>query len=868
MRSMKKVVLFFLLVSMLIATVQSQDDSSIVISLAVPGFLNEVIRDEIISQFETENPGVHVHVVSYDNIPVYSPSVDIEDYLDNLEAYASAADVLLVVSNVLPVEAARSGYLLDLSPLVNADTSLQVSGFYEVLWDSFQWDNGIWALPGFADVIGLTYDPTAFDTVGLPYPESWWTITDLDRAVRELTQYDAEGNVTVPSLLHLNNYYSLILSLLNHGVYNDTGIDSVPYLDDPQLEDIMTQWAEWEADGLVRVINAITEYAPMRIWPARLMSVASESEMVLLPGGRGGLEVAGLAVSAGTQYPEVAYELTKFITNQPELMTAFYATPARRSLSGMKPEGELSNLNLVPEELQPLVLTALETSFSASDERFAIHIIWGINRMNEESLDARSVLQEAEINILDNLRLTEERRSGLNIIVDNPAVSEVAPSEIALKFGLVSIVAQVPNQDRWEALSENFAVSDSQVGQVEVVLRIPFGGFSIPELAEDFDCFYVNSNIVSGADLTLLRNIDPLLESDPTFDESDIVNGVMIQVQRNNQTWAMPLNIQPQPIWYETTIFEQAGAPFPFEGWTVSDFENVLRTLKIDPKDPAPFVARVYGANHILMLIAAYGGLPLDYRTHPIAINYTDKATVNAIRQVLDLAIDGYLEYETLGGGSTSPGIGRPDDVAMFTRLLNMLVFLGDDVEDDPYRMVTYPQGVDYTGMAFDLGAIYISAQTPYPQACYRFMQAASTDPNLVMEMPARRSVIRSQELAVAQGESATMYYSDLDTLFQQPDMVFFPTVFQLNLNYEQVIGDYLAPLWLYQAFDQYVLEGGDLEAALENAQLMTQSFLSCTANITAFNPALQTAAEHAEHFTDCAIQVDPNMAELFDAGE
>ncbi len=867
MKSLRWILMVCLLLSVLVLPVQAQVDEPIVISLALPGYLNEVVREEITNQFEAENPGVHVHLVAYDDIPVYTPSVDVEEYLDDLEAYASAADVLLVVSSVFPVEATRSGYLLDLSPLVNVDTSLDIPDFYEVLWNSFQWDNGIWALPGFADVTALSYDPAAFANAGLPYPEGRWTIADLDNAIRTLTQYDEDGNVSVPGLLHLNNYQPLLLSLMGHGVVDDAGFSSVPRFDDPQLEELMTWWAELEADGLARVLYDITEYAPMSIWFTRLMAITPDSEMVLLPGGRAGFDAVGFAISAGTQHPEVAYELSKFITNQPELMNVFYATPARRSLSGMSPEGELSNLNTIPEELQPLVQSALENGFSVADERFALYIVNAINRMNSDGLDAYSILQEVEAEILDNLRLAEERRTDMNVFVNNPPLSEVAPGEIALKFGLVSIVAQVPNQDRWEALAEDFATSDAEVGQVEVVLRIPFSGFSVAELAEDFDCFYLNSNIVSGADLTLLRNIDPLLVVDPSFDENDMVNGVMSQVQHNNQTWAMPINIQPQPIWYETAMFEQAGAPFPYEGWMVSDFENVARTLKIDPEDRAPFVAGAYGANHLLALMAAYGGLPLDYRTDPATFNYTDEAAINAIRQVLDLAKDGYIEYEAIGGG-LNPDIGIPDDVAMFTRLLNMLVFLGGDVENDIRGMVTYPQGHDYTGMALDLGAIYISAQTPYPEACYRFMQVASTNPDLVMEMPARRSVIHSQELAFAQGEAAAAYYAGMDTLLQQPDIVFFPTVFQLNLNYEQVIGDYMAPLWLYRVFDNYVLENGDLEAELENAQLMTQNFMSCTAEIPPFNPALQTANEHVEYFTDCAVQVDPEMAELFGTGE
>jgi hypothetical protein len=58
------------------------------------------------------------------------------------------------------------------------------------------------------------------------------------------------------------------------------------------------------------------------------------------------------------------------------------------------------------------------------------------------------------------------------------------------------------------------------------------------------------------------------------------------------------------------------------------------------------------------MLIAAYGGLPFDYRTDPPTLNFTDPATVEAIRQVLDLAKADLIQYETL---TMNTGLGGDD---------------------------------------------------------------------------------------------------------------------------------------------------------------------------------------------------------------
>ena len=69
----------------------------------------------------------------------------------------------------------------------------------------------------------------------------------------------------------------------------------------------------------------------------------------------------------------------------------------------------------------------------------------------------------------------------------------------------------------------------------------------------------------------------------------------------------------------------------------------------LETTDPAPFVATNTNGTHLLILMAAYGGLPLDYRTNPPTINFTTPANVDAIRQVLDLAKAGYIKYDALG---------------------------------------------------------------------------------------------------------------------------------------------------------------------------------------------------------------------------
>ncbi|MFN8447474.1 MAG: hypothetical protein U0521_02460 [Anaerolineae bacterium] len=146
----------------------------------------------------------------------------------------------------------------------------------------------------------------------------------------------------------------------------------------------------------------------------------------------------------------------------------------------------------------------------------------------------------------------------------------------------------------------------------------------------------------------------------------------MIQLQKDNRTWAYPMTIQAQTLSYNATIFEQAGVPAPTTGWTLDQFLDALRTLK-DYLNKAPFVARDLNGESLMMLVAAYGGLPVDYRTTPPTLNYTDPATVDAIQQVLDLAKNGYIDYQPLvtgTGGFRIVAVGANEENAITSDIL------------------------------------------------------------------------------------------------------------------------------------------------------------------------------------------------------
>ncbi len=865
-------VLLVMLTTMSAVPILGQDE--IVLKVAVPAFLKDIVADELVERYEADNPGVRVQVIASATNFGYNPGGSVEDYLDNVEGYASEADILTISSNQIAPEATRAGYFLNLNPLISTDAGFDESDFLPALLDSFRWDNGTWALPISADVIAMIYDPAAFDAAGQEYPSGSWTLDDLENAISALTQYDDEGNVSKAALLNLGNTYQILHSLLGGTPLFDATVQPIsPSLNNPQLEDLLTRWVELQEEGLLTPADggSFDFTSPMLIGQSLIATsqqLGDERQIALLPGGRTALLVNGVAVSTGTRYPEEAYKLAKYITSSPEIAAAsFGITPARRSLVGIETDGPLSIITNIPDELRPAIEEALANATPASDALFASFIEVALEKMQADGVDAQIALQDTEVEALERLQAADERATTAFVSVATPIPdAQLSGGEVAIKFGIVSFLPEIPNRERWDQMVDDFTASDSEVAQVTLDVKIPFPSASLDALTTDYDCFYMPNNVIQGADLSLLRSMDPLMASDLNFSQNDFAGNLLDRVRRDNQVWAMPLNIQPLVLWYDPQIFQQNGAQPPFEGWTVSDFENVLRTLKINPADDAPFVPRNNGdSSHLLALIAAYGGLPLDYRTQPVTIDFTNPATVDAIQQVLNLAKDGYIEYQPLASAGGNIAFGAPESVAMYSQLLNNLAFLGseDDDADSPYRLSTFPQGTQFSAVSYDMGAAYISANTPAIEACYRFISILSNTPDLFESvMPARRSQINAPELVTAQGQEAADFYGAMDRLLQQPNTILIPSTFQAASDLS-TIGDLLITVWLNRAFDHYVLEDADLLTELEDAQLFASSYQGCAAAIPPAGPD-DNIINYLGQFIDCAVQIDPSIASLF----
>jgi hypothetical protein len=158
--------------------------------------------------------------------------------------------------------------------------------------------------------------------------------------------------------------------------------------------------------------------------------------------------------------------------------------------------------------------------------------------------------------------------------------------------------------------------------------------------------------------------------------------------------------------------------------------------------------------------------------------------------------------------------------------------------------------------VAYNIGAAYISRSTPNATACYRWIKTLASHPELFYAMPARHSQINNPALAASQGADVVALYKYYYQLLGSPDTIAFPAS---PGTFPQLI----VRRWLFQAFDHYVLDGADLEPALQNAETLARGFLECTAKVPDYD-ATNPQNNYLSDIRDCAVKFDPSTAPIF----
>ena len=105
----------------------------------------------------------------------------------------------------------------------------------------------------------------------------------------------------------------------------------------------------------------------------------------------------------------------------------------------------------------------------------------------------------------------------------------------------------------------------------------------------------------------------------------------------------------------------------------------------------------------------------------------------------------------------------------------------------------------------------------------------------------------------------------------QYADMLEDPNIVILRNN-SSTMGSWIEQVWFNRVLDSYVLEDGDLETGLADADMNITAFRGCTADIPPYDPAVyvtqQEQTAYYDQFIDCAVRIDLSLEALFRPNE
>jgi multiple sugar transport system substrate-binding protein len=308
---------------------------------------NREYYEPLIEQFKGVRPEITIELQELPFIQGY----DIRDY--------PGVDVIGVDLSFF-LENEVSEVLLDLSPLIEQDRSLDLADFYPGTVDLFSSDDKVWSLPAGINPFVMYYNKDLFDLHGLSYPTAEWTWDDLLNAAVVIRD-DSSDTYGYGVLEQYYDINALIL-ISQHGgqlfddideptrvVYNHPlNVEALQWYGDlyhwhdvaPTIEQANTAFGFGDQAVLRGVLqNKIgmwSGYYSERggvTWPAEWDDLSWG--MVPLPmdlhavtSGVG----TGYAITAGSQHPEAAWVWLLYLSEQ----VPRFSIPARRSVAGSK----------------------------------------------------------------------------------------------------------------------------------------------------------------------------------------------------------------------------------------------------------------------------------------------------------------------------------------------------------------------------------------------------------------------------------------------------------------------------------------------------------------------------------------------------
>lgn len=838
------------------------------------------IYTALAEKFRTENPGINVVVVPLDDLTTSDDETPFSQ-MTLLRRVVSGADT--APSFAVAPEAFGTNLLLNLAPLMDADPAFNRADFYPGTLELFTTNSGTWALPRTFQAHILAYNQDLFHAADLPLPQAGWSWDDLLGAAEQLTVH--RGNtVDVYGFLDPTNGFLVFNHLLASSGTNllDPAAEHV-HLDQPEVLAAAEQFISLQQQGVLYLPGLSqmeaqagqTEEQPdasqlirdgrVALWDYDFAIMSSDSSdnpglpsfpfdtgFVPYPtDGTGSMNSSdGYIISGGTSHPNEAWKWIEFLSRQiidpsaAGVGTTFYpgTVPARQSLA--EESGYWGHMSSEAAEVYRWTLEHYETPLRSDSGtlRTGLVLYAMMQILTGQAQDVGAALREAQ-------QQFEQQMS--DILLTPTVPTDTSPVQVATPLpqhppeGKTGIVFLSLEHDPTELrrIARTFNNEHPNIF-VEIKTTPVFTDtVDLATLARNSDCFAASFVAQGNADRAALLDMQPLLDADATFPESDYPEALLNLTRHEGKLLALPYTFSMRTLNYNRTAFDAAGIEPPTATWTPDDFLAAAKALTSGTGDTRQYGYIPMGSSlqDLAFFVVQSGGQLTTGVGKDARPNYDDPHVIEAVTWYLNLSRihkvmptplfpykqnQGYDDttYQLIQQGRA--GMWFDYGYGMLSKDNSVPPMEKSQQPSPPFEPAIAPLPVGRSGVSggdFGTGInFYISARTDKSQACWDWITYLSGKVELIRwSMPARLSLAQSEQFLKQSSpeiiELIDVYRQSLDTT-RGKSIVLNPMEYSLETY------------WLLKALTEIVEEQADPGTVLARAQETTNAFLDCTA--------------------------------------
>ncbi len=756
--------------------------------------------DGYVAQFEADHPGIQVEVTYRQEIA------------DDWPRHFDGA--------LIGGTSGQTELWLDLNPLIEADPGFDAADYYPAALQAGYVDGRLVALPVALSVRALLYDEHQWAAAGAAAPTPEWTWGDLLNRAETIGRYQAqqgEGHVFVSE----GDRNGLLLNWLAEQAPLTRQDDGriIPMLDTPEVAAAVAEVCgvfpfltvavnagyldRQPADYLAMGKAAMTDED--LVWASR--QLAQQPALAFAPYPQPSIyrpvqAWRSLAISRGTANPQAVWQWIVFLSRQSALARSELALPARKSVAA-----DLDVWQRWNPETTRVVLTMLNGTHEAQNEEalWIVHsnALFALLTACEQEVSPLAALRTVQQETMEDLATWETGQD------KEPEAFQVVPAPVSDEaVQALDFFTPYWSEQAITAVSDAFEASHP-----EASIRIVPGW-------DRADCSL--SQVRRDDGMTLLWTeqgvfqIEDVGEVDSSLGNQDFFPSALEAASWKGQLIGVPVAVRPLALYYDANTMEELGIPLPTSEWTVAD---VLDAAEAVVEADRSRIGYAPDSGDAVRFVLEQQGIPLFTDESPVQPRFTAPDVLQALQRLQALQGGGAIissRPAVLSLPMTTGEPHTPSGVMMRVTALQPRPGTRWPV----YALVgVVPRHSTNVRLAWEWLTFLTSQEGAYGRA-----------------LPAVRAVAGSDRVRLLLGEER---YSAYQTALER-DTAPPPT-------FEAQVIESAALWWFSEALSQ--VQGGDLETALQLAQVAAERFVACAAGVEATD---------LNAVSICAREVDP----------